>query len=172
MLKRGGWLAAVQADTELQEAHGGDRPPESVSSEWLLSRRLATECSLRPDWTGNGLSRTPFQPPVRQSISPTGLVLASETDFSELSNGYSHMFDGTNGAALHFTVNVCNEFLLVTEGCIINVYSIRDESSIAHKPGGHLSRVTTVVCPHRVLAVSMDTSSQRFVIAALLERCL
>ncbi|KAL2046237.1 hypothetical protein N7G274_001684 [Stereocaulon virgatum] len=169
MLQRGGWGATVQADMEVQAAQGGDNSPESASTEWLLSRRLATECSLLPGWTGNGLSSKPLESSDGQYPSTTGLFLISETDFSEMSNGYSHMFDGSNGAALHFTVSVCNKFLLVTEGCIINVFSIRDDSSIPQKPGGHLSPVTIVVCPHRVLAVSMDTSSQRFAIAVLLE---
>ena len=169
MLKRGGWWAAAQADMELQEARGGIRSPDTVSQEWLLSKRLATECSLRPDWTGNGLSRSPWNSPDVQSTPSTSLVLTSKTDFSELRNGYIPMVDSQTGVAVHFNVSICNKFLLVTEGCVIYIYSLRDESSISHKLGGHLAPLATVICPHRILAVSMDTSSNRFAIAALLE---
>ncbi len=168
MLKRGGWWGAAQADMELQERHV-QIPPNNVNLEWLLSGRLATECSLRPDWTGNGLFSSPFESPDGEYAPTVGLVRTSQTDFSELSNGYASMSDGEIGAGLHFTVSICNKFLLVTEGCIIYIYSLRANWLRTHQPGGHLSPMTTVICPHRVLAVSMDTSSNRFALAGLLE---
>ena len=170
VLKEGGWWRAVKADMDLHEELNGTRIAESINKEWLFSKRLATECSLRPDWTGNGLSTKLSSSWNRQS-NHTGVALTSETDFSELSTGYnpSRMGNSQHENAVHFTVSVCSKFLLVTEGCSIYVYSLRDNISISHPHGSHLSPVTTVICPHRVLAVSMDTSSQRFAVAALLE---
>ena len=168
MLKRGGWWAAAQADVELQKCDG-QIYPDKVDPEWLLSGRLATECSLRPDWTGNGLFRSPYGSPDGEYSPTIGLVRTSQTDFSELSNGYAPMSGGEIGAGLHFTVSICNKFLLVTEGCIIYIYSLLADWLHTHQPGGHLSLMTTIICPHRVLAVSMDTSSDRFAVAGLLE---
>lgn len=170
VLKEGGWWRAAKADMDLHEELNGHRTADGINEEWLLSKRLATECSLRPDWTGNGLSRNVSSSSGRQS-NHTGVALTSETDFSELSTGYnpSRMGNSQHGSAVHFTVSVCCKFLLITEGCLIYIYSLRENASTLHPHGGHLSPVTTVICPHRVLAVSMDTSSQRFAVAALLE---
>lgn len=168
MLKRGGWWGAAQADMELKKCDG-QISPDTVDLEWLLSGRLATECSLRPDWTGNGLFRSPCGSPDGEYSPTIGLVRTSQTDFSELSNGYSPMSGGEIGAGLHFTVSICSKFLLVTEGCIIYIYSLRANWLNTHQPGGHLLPMITIICPQRVLAVSMDTSSNRFAVAGLLE---
>lgn len=170
VLKEGGWWRAAKADMNLQEELKGPRTADSISEEWLLGKRLATECSLRPDWTGNGLS-IKLSSSLGRECKLSGIALTSETDFSELSTGYnpSRMGSSQHGSAVHFTVSICCKFLLVTEGCLIYVYSLRDNTPKLHPHGGSLSPVTTVVCPHRVLAVSMDTSFQRFAVAALLE---
>jgi len=169
MLKIGGWWGAAMADMQLLEDRGEQSRVDTVNREWLQSKRLATECSLRPDWTGNGALESASLVSFGHSTSMTGLKITSETDFSELSNSYSPFNNTGHGAALHFTVSVCNKFLMAAEGCVIYIYSLRDNSSASHEYGGHLSPFTTLVCPHRVLAVSMDTSSGRFAIAALLE---
>ena len=168
MLKRGGWCGAAQADMKLQKC-GNHISPNKFNLEWLLSGRLATECSLRPDWTGNGLFRSSCGSPDGEYNPTVGLVCRSQTDFSELSNGYAPISGGEIGAGLHFTVSICNNFLLVTEGCIIYIYSLRADLLQPLQPGGYLSLMTTIICPHRVLAVSMDTSSDRFAVAGLLE---
>ena len=170
VLKEGGWWRAAKADMDLHEELNGHRTGDSINEEWLLSKRLATECSLRPDWTGNGITKD-LSSLLDRQINRAGIVLASETDFSELSTGYhpSYMGKTQHGSAVHFTVSVCCKFLLVTDGCLIYIYALRDSSSTSHPHGGHLSPVTTVICPHRILAVSMDTSSNRFAVAALLE---
>ena len=170
VLREGGWWKAAKADMSLHEELQGHRTAVGINGEWLLIKRMATECSLRSDWTGNGLSRNLSSPPGGQR-NGTGITLTSETNFSKLSTGYdpSCMESSHQGSAVHFTVSVCCNFLLVTEGCLIYVYSLRDNSSKKHTYGGYLSPATTVICPHRVLAVSMDTSCQRFAVAALLE---
>ena len=167
-LKDGGWWRAAKADMDLQEELKGHRTADSTNEEWLLSKRLATECSLQPSWTGNGLSNNASISSGRQS-NHAGVTLTSETDFSELSTGHNPSGLGQHGSGVHFTVSVCCNYLLVTEGCLIYIYSLRDNMSTSHPRGGHLWPVTTVINPHRVLAVSMDTSSRRFAVAALLE---
>jgi len=158
MLGRGGWQGAANADASLRGDLSQQETAENVSEEWVMSKRLATECSLRPDWTGNGLPRNISQPRL------TSLHTASTTDFSELGNGF-----GQYQSTLHFTVSTCNSFILVSEGCVIYIYSIQDSTSAIHHRGGGLFPLTAVVCPHRVLAVNMDTSARRFAVAALLE---
>ena len=170
MLKEGGFWRAAKADMDLHEELNGDRTADSINEEWLLSKRLATECSLRSDWTGSGLSKKSSSS-LDGRCNGTGIALTSETDFSELGTGFnpSRMGSSQQGSGSHFTVSVCCRYVLVTEGCLIYVYSLRDNASKEQPYGGHLAPVTTVICPHRVLAVSMDTSSQRFAVAALLE---
>lgn len=166
MLGRGGWRSAADADASLQGELNQHNMSEDINQEWILSKRLTTECSLRPDWTGNGLPKGLFSD---EQHRPTSLHLTSTTDFSELSNDFGPMDNGQLVSTLHFTVSACNKFVLVTEGCVIYIYSIQDSASAVHHHGGYLSPLTTVICPHRVLAVSMDTSAQRFAVAALLE---
>lgn len=52
MLRRGGWWGAAMADMQLREERGEQNPVDAANGEWLLSKRLATECSLRPYWAG------------------------------------------------------------------------------------------------------------------------
>ena len=169
-LKDGGWWRAAKADMDLYEELNGLRTADSINEEWLLSKRLATECSLRSDWTGNGLNKDRSSS-TGWEFNHTGITLTSETNFSELSTGCnpSYMGSSHHGSAVHFTVSICCKYLLVTEGCLIYVYSLRDQTPNLLPYGGHLSPVTTVICPHRVMAVSMDTSSQRLAVAALME---
>lgn len=166
MLNRGGWSGAASADAARQE-HGNQlRKVSLINDEWLLSQRLATECSLRPDWTGIGLAKESQTPSVS-----TSLVLVSETDLSELRNGLHALDDGQQDRTLQFTVSVCNKYVLVAVGCVVYVYALQRNgtNSYALPRGGHLQPFTSIVCPHRVLAVSMDTSCNRYAIAALLE---
>ena len=167
-LERGGWGGAALADRELLEQDRGNFL-DKVDLTWLLNKRLATECSLRPGWTGNGLFKSPGARSEGDYYPTVGLVRTSQTDFSELSNGCTSNCDDESGAGLHFTVSVCNKFLLVTKGCIIYIYSLRANWLHTHQSGGHLSPMTIIVCPQRVLSVSMDSSSNRFAVAALLE---
>ena len=169
-LKDGGWWRAAEADMDLHRESNGHKTSKSIDKNWLLSKRFATECSLLPGWTGNGLSSKLYSSSHRQS-NHTGVTLTSKTDFLELTAGFNpRRGNFQHGLVVHFTVSVCHKFVLITEGRLIYVYSLRDgESSVSHNHGGNISRVTTIICPHRVLAVSMDTSSQRFAVAALLE---
>jgi hypothetical protein len=82
-----------------------------------------------------------------------------DTDLTDLANGPT-----TSGAhksgGLVFTTSVCGKCLLVARDTLIYVYEIG---------GGLLVPLTSVVCPRRVLSMSMDVSSGRNAVAALLE---
>jgi len=169
ILKLGGWLQASRQDRiqleRLQDTLGKPRTSDGVGDEWLLSKRLATECSLEFGWTGNGLAEHWYD---AKSSNPTytgrSLNLTSQASFSDLSHGC------TPGRALHFTVSACNNFVLVSQGCNVYVYTLlHDVYGTSHQYGGQISLFARIRCPQRVLAVSMDTSSARFALAALLE---
>ncbi|KAG0138347.1 hypothetical protein HOY82DRAFT_588538 [Tuber indicum] len=95
------------------------------------------------------------------SLSPgnsggSGLRNTAILDFSEL----------VTANTVNFTVSICGSYALLSEGCVVYVYRL------GYTPERWMEYVTSVVCPRRVLAVSMDTSSQRFAIAILLVHSL
>jgi len=199
ILKRGGWSGDTITTAPF---HGSpnDRE-EATSEEWVLSKRLARECSLGPDWTGNGFrcppswsncqaavdssetfllqeaSNVPLVPEdlldtaSSRGRAMTSLTMTSLIDFSELSSGY--VGENQQGSAVNFTVSVCGRFVLVVEGCMIFIYKLRSDDQKGAAGGEDttigLIAITSILCPRRVLAASMDTSSQRFAIAALLD---
>lgn len=65
-------------------------------------------------------------------------------------------------STVHFTVSICGSYALLSEGCVVYVYRL--QATIESR----IEFVASVICPRRVLAVSMDTSSRRFAIAILL----
>ncbi|KAF2454787.1 hypothetical protein BDY21DRAFT_325207 [Lineolata rhizophorae] len=154
-LKLGGWLSG--ADRELKsyrERLTIEEAPSAGDEEWLLSRIIARECSVSHGWTGNGLpSQTPTESP------PAAFLRTSETDFADLSNGYAGP-QGRHGSGLIFQVSVCSRFVLVAESAVIYVYELC---------GDKIVLVSSVVCPKRVLAMSMDTTGGRYAIAALMD---
>lgn len=81
------------------------------------------------------------------------LPTAAVVDLSEL----------TSRATTQFTVSICGSYVMLSDGCVIHVYRLEPESDRL------LAFVTTIVCPRRVLAVSMDTSNKRFSVAILLD---
>lgn len=136
-----------------------------------MSKRIARECALGPDWTGNGLC------PATESLmclyakhdsKSTPLILTSTT---EIGVHYPGVGEPTSG--ISFTVSTCDKFLMVAHGCLVYIYELncnqdRDEM-VDERRNGALRPVTSVICPRRVLACSMDTSSHRYAIAVLLD---
>lgn len=187
MLKTAGWWNASLADALGNEMRGMSTKIES--EEWLLSKRLATECLLRPNWGGNGLvsvhdggllsahSEVRFSRDENLSQHPgprslRGFSLVSEVDFSALGSLESIGGDAQPvPAALQFTTSICGKYLLVTRDRTIYVYSLRNQTCMTQdvKASCPVVLASTVDCPNRVLAVSMDTSCGRFAVAALLE---
>ncbi|MCJ1364285.1 hypothetical protein MMC16_003394 [Acarospora aff. strigata] len=195
MLRRGGWGDILLYAPSQGSFNAG---AEGTSTEWALSKLLARECSLGSRWTGNGLrdaispydshtagdssdafysqdasyaaidSRDYADTSLLQGRDFNGLSMISRVDFSALGSGYAG--DNQQGAAVNFTVSVCGKYLLVSEGCMIFVYRLSSDNVVSGaRSSVSLTVVTSVICPRRVLAVSMDTSSQRFAVAALLD---
>ena len=108
---------------------------KSTSASYL-SRRFSRECLLGAAKDGT-----------------CGLVYTSTFILSELAST-------SCTPSVHFTVSVCEAFVLLSEGCIVYLYKIDDAK---------MSFVASVICPHRVLAVSMDTSAGRHAIAMLVD---
>jgi hypothetical protein len=77
--------------------------------------------------------------------------------FSDLASGYR---TPGKSAGLVFTASACGNYLLVAEGGMIYVYKLF---------GDDLRALTSVICPQKVLCMSMDASSRRFALAALME---
>ncbi|KAF2710476.1 hypothetical protein K504DRAFT_337587, partial [Pleomassaria siparia CBS 279.74] len=150
MLSRGGWWSSAEHDLD-QRTLASFVPESEPSEEWFLSRRLARECALSSSWTGNGLDA----PDCCSTF-----VEASQTDFSDLANGYSASTSG-HKSGLVFTTSICGQFLLVAKDTLIYIYDLRG--------GDSLQPLTSVTCPRRVLSMSMDVSSGRNAVAALLE---
>ncbi|KAI4210988.1 MAG: hypothetical protein LQ351_006215 [Letrouitia transgressa] len=175
-LKRGGWWTAAQADTVINEELG-----HPIGGEWRLSKRLATECSLKPRWTGNGFTEfaevpSIFQinkfncPQVVQQRSGTSLLLTSEIDFSPLRAGIHRDFLGKR-IKLKFIVSHCTRFLLVVDSHVVFIYSIQHVLSPFknHVHGGYIEFLVSLAFPLLVLGADMDSSSGRYSLAILME---
>lgn len=171
MLKRGGWYSSVQR--EIFENDLLD-PQIRMDEEWLMSKHLARECALGPDWTGNGVSSLPSEksPAFEERISrQTPFRLYSKTDFTNAGTHYPGPDFETCG--MLFTVSACTKFLMVAHGCVVFVY----ELNRSHRTGraddkierGAIRPITSIICPRRVLACSMDTSCNRDAIAILMD---
>ncbi|KAG8525357.1 uncharacterized protein KY384_009001 [Bacidia gigantensis] len=160
MLRLGGWYEAAKQDlARLQSTE--ERRLSVVSTNWVFSKRLATECELspRPSLDHQTRAGLPHGP-----VNPQGLIrqptLTSEVDFADLARkDYDHGKD--SDPPLRFVVST------------IYVYLLTDPyGNPPHEYGGHFHAVASISCPERALAVSMDTSSDRLSVAALLdERC-
>jgi hypothetical protein len=158
MLRRGGYsnfIPSQAIDNHLK-----------VNDEWLMSKRIARECALGPDWNGNGL------PPMRDAVSGlprTKLAFArsASVDFTDVAVHYP----GLNSAGTRFIVSSCGKYLIVANGCLVYIYELNrsDHCRSGKVHPGSLRSVTSIICPRRVLACSMDTSSHRYAIAILLD---
>ncbi|KAM3077614.1 hypothetical protein ACMFMG_006946 [Clarireedia jacksonii] len=165
MIKRGGWHFSCQQEIAGKGLPHFQKPAEYV---WLLSKRISRECALGPAWTGNGLHDGTGENDTAGTTKST-FVQASTVDFTEVAVHYP---DSTT-AGPTFTVSSCGKFLMAANGCLIYIYELNksytnDEDESQFQPGS-LRPVTSIICPHRVLACSMDTSSHRYAVAVLLD---
>lgn len=166
MLKRGGWWTAALADqaTIAEDLH------DSMSGlEWLLSKRLATECTIHQDWSCNGLGN--FEDIGLENVSrQPALTLNCELDLSDLSNDF---VNDAESLPLQLVPSICGRYLLVFRDHNIWVLHLGGDSAIAsHSPSNSPQALQTFSCPQRVLAISMDTSSGSYSIAVLLQGCV
>lgn len=168
MLMRGGWSLDLRG---IGENGYPDVETPLINNEWLLSKRLARECALGSQWTGNGLSsQLCFDIGGECSPRTSPFRPISEVDFTALDVSYnsSHTHPG-----LDYTFSNCGQYLMMAQGWLVWVYQLnydqeRNHTAGIHSPGS-ISLLTSVVCPRKVVACSMDTSSGRHAIAILLE---
>ena len=159
MLKRGGWYAGSQYDLTANHVLNSRL---AVNDEWLMSKRISRECALGPDWKGNGFSES-------GDAIKSAFVQESRIDFSEVSVHHP----GVETVGSIFIVSSCGKFLMVANGCLIYLYELNKsregKSGPSENVSGSLRPVTSIICPRRVLACSMDTSSHRYAVAILLD---
>ena len=169
-LRLGRWWSAARLDLAKYDNTHPAKRLSVISEDWLLSKRLATECALIPGWTGNGLKTSGGWATAQDVGRRSCLKVTSETGFCALGHATHVSHGGQEHPTQYFKVSVCQKYLLTYRGSVIYVYSFRTpDGSLPHGYGGYIEPVTSLMCPSRVLAVSMDTSSERYAIAALLE---
>ncbi|PVH97805.1 hypothetical protein DM02DRAFT_657963 [Periconia macrospinosa] len=153
MLRRGGWENNTESDSDNKDARKRRNPSTKFIEEvQFLSWRLASEYAILP-------SRARKE--SLQSKSP--FMDTSHIDFADLGNGAAnnaHDLGSSKNICLLFNISVCGRYLLVARDTIIYVYELRKKDMVA---------LTSVICPRRVLSMTMDASSGRDAVAALLE---
>ncbi|KAF7118551.1 hypothetical protein CNMCM5793_008081 [Aspergillus hiratsukae] len=177
MLKRAGWWDAWQHDCD---SYRSDSSASEQSQVWRMSRRFATECIL----SGR-----------KSNVERAGFLTTGVVDFSGLSQGQSllkHRVSAPHAAAgtvmnldtkplatSKFHVSNCANYLLVTSGRMIYVYHLlsrKSESAMFTTmdllTDLDIAPVTSIVCPVEVISASIDTSTPKIVVAALLRERL
>ncbi|KEF51999.1 uncharacterized protein A1O9_11989 [Exophiala aquamarina CBS 119918] len=163
MLRLGCCKSAFEEDLRLQASPEGFVPPRlnlpddqnhgqpvdfsRLYQEWICGRRLATESRLSPDWHGRTTAGT-------SSANRVSLI-------EEI--GFSKILESGNGDATqsHFTVSACRKFVLVTSAGYISLFGLSNR-------GHTIKPIVKLAAGVQVLKVSMDTSSGRYAVAALL----
>ena len=193
MIRKGGWWESVDIVTQKLFDYSQDEEDCDDTLMWLMNKTLATECALRPDWTGNGLSGDGTEQKYQSLFE---LVL--DSDFSDLSNAHepadcvpaSTQARNPRRVEVRLTASICGRFALAVKGCIIFVYRLC-QSSLQHgaeykhrterqgedesfrnshpRNSASIQPITRIYCPRLVLMVSMDTSLGRYAVAALLD---
>lgn len=177
MLKRGGWSSAARTDAVVQDRCGYRG---AASEEWLLSKRMSTECSLRQGWTGTDVSKRPpgsstshlYLNDLNIRCSPSGQeIIVLGPGARVFDQGYRDAnYTQRSLHGLLFVISICSRYLLVADDCRISIYTLgSDWASFTGGRYEHVEAAATIICPHRVLAISMDTSLSSFAVAALLE---
>lgn len=125
-----------------------------VDQEWLMSKRLATESRLSAAWRGSGIQQ-------RTGRNLSSFSVVENVDFEKLLYQPGERQSPTNKQR-HFTVSACSKYLLLVVGKEIFVYSLVESYA-------SLVPVARLVAGRKVIAASMDTTSGRQSVAALLE---
>jgi hypothetical protein len=119
---------------------------EMIDKEWMSSKRLATEVRLSSCWRGKSSSC---------HSAATKLAPLDVVDFSRI------LYPLESPHKPKFTVSACGNFVLLVSSGDISVYGLAD-------PNHSLVPIIRLATGIDVLKVSMDTSSDRFSVAALL----
>lgn len=169
MLKRAGWWDSYREDTERRRLLR--RPSSEESAVWTMSKRFATECLL----SGR-----------KANVEKSGFIKSGIIDFLGLSKEmtakarrYStHAItktarNGSSHVSSTFSVSSCSHYVLVTTGCMIYVFRLlgkRMRSMLsADLADTDLEPISSIECPFEVLSATLDTTTPRFVVAALLQ---
>lgn len=171
MLKRSGWYASIQRELF---SNNSLYHHLRMTDEWIMSKHLAKECALGPDWRGNGLPSMVIdqdQTHPEAAANNTPFRLVSKLDFTNMGTHYPG--SGSGACGLLFTVSACTKFLMVARGCMVFVYELnrshRRGEGLDDVESGAIRPITSIICPRRVLGCSMDTSSNRDAIAILMD---
>lgn len=169
MLKRAGWWDAYRQEAERQRLRR--RPSSEESSVWRMSKRFATECLL----SGR-----------KANVEKSGFFKSGIIDFSGLSKEMTSKArrystraitktarNGSSHVSSTFSVSSCSNYVLVTTGCMIYVFRLlgkRVRSMLsAELADADLEPISSIECPFDVISATFDTTTPRFVVAALLQ---
>ena len=141
-IKRGGWW-----DTALRSTLAREHRP------WFLSCYLARECALAGNWTGQGLSdsKNSRYNPMREACIAELRLFTDRISATE---------DRRSPTTRVCTTSTCGRFLITACGLDIYTHGIE---------GCSLRLLSKISCEKQVLAVTIDATSEKFVVAALLE---
>ncbi|EAW08496.1 F-box domain protein [Aspergillus clavatus NRRL 1] len=176
MLRRAGWWDAWRHDCEIYDTKFNLNKQSLV---WRMSRRFATECLL----SGR-----------ESNVERAGFMTTGVMDFSRLSQGQptaKHRVPFSLGgdaisdtyarplATSKFHVSNCSNYLLVTCGCMIYVYRLFSRYFGSDLPPKleelkdfDIAPVSSITCPVEVISATIDTSTPKMVVAALLRERL
>lgn len=168
----GGWQAAAEQDLQEASDHFRKRSSQNtgngtstfiassvsqtVSSEWILSKRLAAETRLCPSW---------------RRIWPSDSSSATkELDRQVAIHGIQIPITGapsirganSSSPGLICTVSGCGLFVLLAQDRVVFIYSLQ-----SFKAG--VRPLTSIFCHRRIVNMSMDTSCGRYAVGILLE---
>ncbi|ELR02137.1 hypothetical protein GMDG_05296 [Pseudogymnoascus destructans 20631-21] len=134
MLKRSRWFASIQREL-FNNKYLDDHL--RMTDEWLMSKHLAKECALGPDWRGNGI---PSLPTEKRPTHPKGVAnktpfrLISKLDFTNMGTHYPG--SSSEACGLLFIVSACTKFLMVARGCMVQG-TPRERASVGERFSGH-----------------------------------
>ncbi|UKZ66318.1 uncharacterized protein TrAtP1_007493 [Trichoderma atroviride] len=155
MLKQGGWWSSMMNILSPMRS----TTMSNLSRETIMSKWLSRECSLL-------------------SSEKPAFVEVGHTDFSA---AVPRSLPGDMRGAMSFTVSLCGKFLMAVHGRIVYIYELNHvcfperllwSLPIRRRQGlplGLLRPVARILCPKRVIYCSMDTSSERYAVAFLME---
>ncbi|KAF1814873.1 hypothetical protein P152DRAFT_236681 [Eremomyces bilateralis CBS 781.70] len=148
-LKLGGWLQECEYTMDRIAWEGFASGTTDFSLRVMSNLLALTELWNYPQRLPDG------EPSVSE---PRLFAPAAVMDFTGLVPGYEE--DPMQVSSLIFRVSVCQKFLLVAHSSMIYVYELFE---------CRFHILTTILCPRRVVDMSMDSTCQLYAIAALLE---
>ncbi|KAL6904150.1 hypothetical protein GGI43DRAFT_432779 [Trichoderma evansii] len=155
MLKQGGWWSSMMNILSPMRS----TPMSNLSRENIMSKWLSRECSLL-------------------NSERSAFVEVGYTDFSA---AVPRSLPGDMRGAMSFTVSLCGRLLMAVHGRLVYIYELNHVCfperllwtlPIRRRQGlplGLLRPAARILCPRRVISCSMDTSSERYSVAFLME---